>query len=72
MTEDFLIPLIRLLAERHGQREIAQELNQRELFRPDGEKWNQAAVSRFMRSHSITPKFTFKVFPSYVKEENYS
>jgi len=71
MTEDFLVALVRLLAERHGQREIAQELNARELWRPDGERWNQAAISRFMQQHSITPKFTFKVFP-YVKEKNYS
>lgn len=71
MTEDFLVPLIRLLAERHGQREIAKELNQRELFRPDGEKWHQAAISRFMKQHDITPKYFFKVYPEYEKTPNY-
>lgn len=71
MTEDFLIPLVSLLAERHGQREIAQELNERELWRPDGGRWHQAAVSRFMKQHDITPHFTFKVHPEYEKTPNY-
>lgn len=71
MTEDFLIPLVSLLAERHGQREIAQELNERELWRPDGGRWHQAAVSRFMKKHDITPKYFFKPFPQYEKTPNY-
>ena len=71
MNEELLVPLIRLLVERHGQREIAQELNERELWRPDGERWNQAAVSRFMKQHNITPQYTFKVFPEYEKTKNY-
>lgn len=72
MTEDFLVPLISLLAERHGQRGIAAILNERELWRPaDGGRWHEPAVSRFMNQHDITPHFTFKVYPEYEKTPNY-
>lgn len=72
MTEDFLVPLISLLAERHGQRGIAAILNEREICRPDGGRWHQAAVSRFMKQHDITPMYFFKPFPAYEKTKNYS
>lgn len=72
MSEELLIPLVRLLAQGHGQREISSILNEKGLLRPDGERWNQAAVSRFMNQWGIVPQFTFNVFPEYVKEKNYS
>lgn len=70
-SEEYLLPLIRLLAEGNGQRAIASELNERGLLQPNGCKWNQPCISKFMKEHSITPYYTLKVFPEYEKAPNY-
>ncbi len=47
-------PLIRLLAERHSQKDIAEILNSKGLFRSSGLMWNQVAVSRYFKVEGIT------------------
>lgn len=71
-SEEYLLPLIRLLAEGNGQRAIASELNERGLLQPNGCRWSQPAISKFMQAHGITPFFTLKVYPEYEKTKNYA
>lgn len=51
----YFMMLVRKLAERHSQLEIAQVLNERGLLRPDGQAWQQFSVSRYCAAHGIKP-----------------
>lgn len=53
--ETWFMFLVRKLAERHSQLEIAQALNERGLVRPDGQQWQQFSVSRYCSAHGIKP-----------------
>jgi len=51
--EAYFMLLVRKLAQRHSQQEIAEILNERELYRPDGQQWQQFSVSRYMAAHGL-------------------
>lgn len=69
--ENLLVELVRLLAENNGQRAIAAELNERQLYPDDkGATWNQRRISEFMKQHGITPQWKFTPYPEYVKEKS--
>lgn len=71
MDEDFLVPLITLLAKSNGQRAIATVLNEQGLRQPlNGRPWNQTSVSRYMQQYGLTPKYVFRPYPTYVKHPN--
>lgn len=69
-TMSVMEPLIRLLAERHSQSEIARILNNKKLWREDGKPWHQGAVSLFMAKHQIEPAFIFNRFNSSSSTNN--
>lgn len=57
MESNYLMLLVRKLAEGgHSQIEIADILNERELFHPNGQRWNQSSMSRYMVAHGIKAK----------------
>lgn len=60
MEPEIMVALFRKLADSHSQRNIASLLNERELYRPGGYRWDQSTVSRFMKAHGIESKFTWK------------
>lgn len=68
---DYLIPLIALLAQTNGQHGIATILNERDLPNPtNGRSWNQTSISRYMQQHGLKPMFTLSINP-YEKTINY-
>lgn len=54
-TDAYFMMLVRKLAQRHSQQEIADILNERELLRNDGQPWQQFSISRYMAAHGIKP-----------------
>lgn len=60
MDPEILEALIRKLADVHSQRNIATILNERDLFRRGGFKWDQGFVSRYMKANGIHPKYIWK------------
>lgn len=58
---DYFMLLVRKLAEGgHSQIEIAETLNERELLHPNGQRWNQSSVSRYMVAHGIRAKCSMR------------
>lgn len=51
----YFMMLVRKLAERHSQLEIADCLNERGLLRPNGDAWKQFSISRYCSAHGIRP-----------------
>jgi hypothetical protein len=45
--------LIRKLAETHSQTNIASILNERRIYRPNGETWQQFHISRYFKANGI-------------------
>jgi hypothetical protein len=74
MSEEILVSLVRFLAERMGQKVIADELNRRELWQPgtNARRWNQTQISRFMKQHNIPCAWSLRTFPpdNYEKKRN--
>ncbi|MBT9540382.1 hypothetical protein [Thiobacillus sp.] len=69
-NDEYLIPLVALLARSFGQHGIATILNEREIPNPsNGKPWNQTAISRYMQQAGIVPRFTLKISP-YEKHPN--
>lgn len=59
--DDVLEMLIRKLAERHSQKEVATILNERGLHQPrTGTPWKQFSISRYMKQHNIKAPFKWK------------
>lgn len=58
---DYFMLLVRKLAEGgHSQIEIANILNERELFHPNGQRWNPSSMSRYMAAHGIKTKCSMR------------
>lgn len=58
---DYFMLLVRKLAEGgHSQIEIADILNERDLLHPNGQRWNQSSVSRYMVAHGIRAKCSMR------------
>lgn len=64
-----VLPLVRLFAQRLGQRRIAEELNGMRIYQANGKPWNQTAMARYMQNHEIQPAWALTIFPpeSYEK-----
>lgn len=45
--------LIRKLAETHSQTTIAHILNERRIYRPNGDVWQQFHISRYFKANGI-------------------
>ena len=67
-----VLPLVRLFAQRMGQRRIAEELNGMGIYQANGKPWNQTAVARYMQKNEIQPAWALTIFPpeDYEKARN--
>ena len=50
---EYVDALIRMLAGKHSQIAIANTLNERGIFRPNGKEWEQYHLSRYFKANGI-------------------